>query len=273
MVNTIASLLSYDFIVRAIMVGAMVSLCAALLGVSLVLKHYSMIGDGLAHVGFGALSLALALNMAPLAVAVPVVVTAAFGLLRLSGNGKIKGDAAIALISSTALAAGIIAASLKRGLNVDVHNYMFGSVLAISPADVKLSVTLSAAVLVIFALCYNKIFAITFDEDFSAASGIKTNTYNSLIALLTAVTIVVGMRVMGTLLISSLIVFPATSAMKLCRTFRGVVLCAAAVSLACFFLGMTASFLWSIPAGAAIVAANAAVLALSSAAEKILKSG
>lgn len=249
----------------------MVSLCAALLGVSLVLKRYSMIGDGLAHVSFGALSLALAAGAAPLAVSIPVVMAAAFGLLRLSESSRIKGDASIALISSTALAAGIIAASLKKGMNIDVYNYMFGSILTISRADVRLSVTLSAAVLALFVIFYNKIFAVTFDEEFAAATGLNVRAYNSLIALLTAVTIVVGMRLMGTLLISSLIVFPAVGAMRVCRSFRGVVICAAVYSLICFFLGITASFVFATPAGASIVMMNAAAFAILYLAEKILK--
>lgn len=264
-------LLSKAFIVRALAVGMMVSLCAALLGVSLVLKRYSMIGDGLAHVGFGALSLALATGAAPMAVSIPVVVAAAFGLLRLSENSKIRGDAAIALISSTALAVGIIAASLKKGMNADVHSYMFGSILTISQADVRLSIALSAAVLTLFVAFYNKIFAVTFDEEFASASGLNSGTYNSLIALMTAVTIVVGMRIMGTLLISSLIVFPAVSAVRVCTSFRGVVICAAVLSLICFFLGMAASFVFAVPTGASIVMVNAVVFSLLFAAEKIMK--
>lgn len=263
-------LFSNGFIIRAVAVGTMVSLCAALLGVSLVLKRYSMIGDGLAHVGFGALSLALAAGIAPMGVSIPVVVAAAFGLLRLSEKGKLKGDAAIALISSTALAVGIIAASLNRGMNVDVYSYMFGSILTVSWADVRFCVTLSAAVLALFVIFYNKIFAVTFDEEFAAATGMNSGVYNSLIASLTAVTIVVGMRIMGTLLISSLIVFPAVSSMRVCRSFRGVVICAAALSLACFFLGMAASFVFAVPAGASIVMVNAAAFCLLYAAEKFL---
>lgn len=247
------------------------SLCAALLGVSLVLKRYSMIGDGLAHVGFGALSLALATGATPMAVSIPVVAAAAFGLLRLSENSKLRGDAAIALISSTALAAGIIATSLKKGVNTDVYNYMFGSILTISRADVRLCAALSAAVLTLFIIFYNKIFAVTFDEEFALASGLNARTYNSLIALLAAVIIVVGMRIMGTLLISSLIVFPAVSAMRACRSFRGVAICAAALSLACFFLGMAASLVFALPAGASIVIMNAAAFCVLFAAEKFLK--
>ncbi|MDL2298255.1 metal ABC transporter permease [Synergistaceae bacterium OttesenSCG-928-D05] len=256
MISLLFELFSYQFVVRAVLVGALVSLCAALLGVSLVLKRYSMIGDGLAHVAFGALSVALATGFAPLVFSVPVVVLAAFGLLRISENSKIKGDAAIAVISSAALAIGVIAASLKKGLNVDVYNYMFGSILAMSRGDVYLSVSLSCVVLLFFLFFYNKIFAVTFDEDFAFAAGVNARGYNALIALLTAVTIVVGMRIMGTLLISSLIVFPALTAMRICKSFRSVVICAATVSLVCFFSGILASFAFEIPTGASVVVAN-----------------
>ena len=207
--KVILEMLSYPFLVRALVVGVLVSLCASLLGVSLVLKRYSMIGDGLSHVGFGALAIATALNLAPLAVAVPVVVVAAFLLLRLSQNGKLKGDAAIALLSSSALAIGVMTVSMTSGMNTDVNNYMFGSILSLSSADLRLSLILSAAVLALFVLCYPRIFAVTFDETFSRATGVHTQAYNMLLAVLTAVTIVLGMRMMGAMLLSSLIIFPA----------------------------------------------------------------
>lgn len=264
MAETLAFFFSNAFLARALAAGALISLCAALLGVSLVLKRYSMIGDGLAHVGFGALTLALVTGAAPLVFSLPVVVAAAFGLLRLSENSRVKGDAAIALISSAALATGVIAASLKKGMNMDVHSYMFGSILAVSASDVRLSAALAAVVLSLFALFYHKMFAVTFDEEFAAASGVNVRAYNSLLALLTAVTIVIGMRVMGTLLISSLIVFPAVSAMRVCRSFRGVVLAAALISLGCFFCGVLASFMFSIPTGASIVAVNCALFLILS---------
>ena len=249
----ILELFSYSFITRAFIVGALVSLCASLLGVSLVLKRYSMIGDGLSHVSFGAMSVAAAMNLAPLAVSVPVVLVAAFLLLRLSENSRIKGDAAIALISSSALAIGVIVTSLTTGLNTDVCNYMFGSVLAMTKSDVVLSVVLSVMVLFVFILFYNKIFAVTFDENFSRATGVRAGLYNTVIAMLTAVTIVLGMRIMGALLISSLVIFPALSAMRVCRRFKTVVVCAAVLSLVCFFAGMVASYVFETPVGASVV--------------------
>jgi len=250
------SMFSYQFIQRALLVGIMVSLCAALLGVSLVLKRYSMIGDGLSHVGFGALAFASAFNLAPLSVAVPVVVASAVLLLRLSQNSKIKGDSAIAIISSSALAIGVIVVSVTTGMNTEVSSYMFGSILSLSRSDAVLSVILSAAVLILFILFYPRIFAVTFDETFGRATGEKTELYNMLIAVLTAVTVVLGMRMMGALLISSLIIFPALSAMRLCRSFKSVVICAAAISVICFVFGIMASYVFETPTGASIVVAD-----------------
>ena len=258
MIDLFLQMLSYPFLTRAIVVGTLVSLCASLLGDSLVLKRYSMIGDGLSHVGFGALAIATAANAAPLAVAIPIVVAAAFLLLRLSENSKIKGDAAIALISTGALAIGVMAISLSNGTNIDVYNYMFGSILAMSRGDVRLSVVLAAAVLTLYVIFYHKIFAITFDENFARATGVKAGWYNMLIALLTAITIVLGMRLMGTLLISSLVIFPALTSMRILKSFRSVVICSAVLSVLCFLIGIFFSYIWSTPTGASIVCVNIA---------------
>lgn len=264
MLDMFVQMFSYGFMRRAIIVGVLVALCAALLGVTLVLKRYSMIGDGLSHVGFGALCVALAMNVAPLAVSVPVVIISAFLLLRVSDTGKIKGDAAIALISSTSLAVGILVTSITTGLNSDVNGYMFGSILAMSSTDVIISIVLSAAVLVLYCVFYNKIFTVTFDENFAAATGTRTGMYNTLIALLTAITVVIGMRIMGAMLISSLVIFPALTAMRVCNTFRKVVVTSAVISVVCFFAGLFISFVFSMPAGASVVAVNAVMFAIFS---------
>ncbi len=271
MLNILSELLAYDFIVRAVAVGLMVSLCASLLGVSLVLKRYSMIGDGLGHVAFGALCIAVAFNMAPLLVSVPVVITAAILLLKMRDNLRIKGDAAIAVISSSALAIGIIATSLTKGMSIDIYNYMFGSILAMDDQDVYLGMGLSVAVLLLFAVLYNVIFTVTFDEDFARATGVNVGFYNTLIAVLTAVTIVVGMRIMGTLLISSLIVFPSLTAMRLYSSFKGVVICSGIVSTICFFIGIVLSYSLDIPVGASIVVLNLAVFLIFFAAGSLKK--
>ncbi|GHV42917.1 hypothetical protein FACS189490_12750 [Clostridia bacterium] len=256
MFDILREMLGYSFILRAVIVGLLVSLCAALLGVSLVLKRYSMIGDGLSHVGFGSLALATALNLAPLYVSVPVVVLAAFLLLRISESSKIKGDAAIALISTGSLAVGVVLISQTTGMNTDVCNYMFGSILAMSKNDVYLSVALAATVLALFVLFYNKIFAVTFDENFAKATGVKAGTYNAIIALLTAVTITVGMRMMGAMLISSLVIFPALTAMRVCKRWKTVTICAAVVSVVCFCVGIVGSYVFAAPTGASVVVVN-----------------
>lgn len=262
MFDTVIEMLSYPFMTRAFLVGSLVALCSALLGVSLVLKRYSMIGDGLSHVGFGAMAIAAAMNAAPLTVAIPVVIVAAILLLRISGNAKIKGDAAIALISTTSLAVGVMVISLTTGMNTDVYNYMFGSILAMSAEDVKLSLVLSVFVLILFIVFYHKIFAITFDETFARATGIKAGVYNTLIAVLTAVTIVLGMRMMGALLISSLIIFPALTSMRVCRTFKSVIINAAVISVVCLIAGVTLSYVAATPAGASVVLANLVMMVL-----------
>jgi ABC-type Mn2+/Zn2+ transport systems, permease components len=215
-----------------------------------------MIGDGLSHVGFGALAVATAFNAAPLTVSIPVVVFAAFMLLRISENSKIKGDAAIALISTGSLAVGVVIISFTTGSNADVCNFMFGSILAMSKSDVTLSVALAVTVFVLFILFYNKIFAVTFDETFAKATGVKAGAYNMLIAFLTAITIVLGMRMMGALLISSLIIFPALTSMRLCKTFRSVTICSAIISVLCFFAGIVASYVYETPTGASVVILN-----------------
>lgn len=256
MITTFIEMFGYPFMVRALVVGILVSLCASLLGSSLVLKRYSMIGDGLSHVGFAALAVAYACNAAPLTISIPVCVIAAFLLLRLNENSKIKGDAATALLCSGALAIGVMTVSLTSGMNTDVCNYMFGSILAMSASDVQISVVLSIFVLVLYTWFYNRIFAVTFDETFAKAIGTRSDFYNMVIALLTAITVVLGMRMMGTLLISSLIVFPSLTAMRLCKKFKTVIICSMCISLLCFIAGIYVSYEYSTPTGASIVIAN-----------------
>ena len=254
--NVLSEMLSYPFMVRALFGGMLVSLCASLLGVSLVLKRYSMIGDGLSHVSFGALSIALAMGWPPLKVSIPVVVLAAFFLLRITENSRIKSDAAIAMISASSLAIGIIVTSLTTGMTTDVSSYMFGSILAMTKEDVMLSAVLCIIVLGLFVLCYNQVFAVTFDENFAKATGVNVGAYNMLISVLTAVTIVLGMRMMGAMLISSLVIFPCLTSMRVFKSFTSVVVSSGILSLVCFLLGMMASYQFSMPAGASVVVVN-----------------
>ena len=262
--NLIGEMLSYPCIVRALVGGMAVSLCAALLGVSLVLKRYSMIGDGLSHVSFGALSIAIAVGWSPLKLSIPVVALAAFFLLRITESAKVKSDAAIAMISAVSLSVGILVTSFTTGMNTDVSSYMFGSILAMTREDVICSLALSAVVLVLYVFFYNKMFAVTFDENFAKATGVNVSLYNSLIAVLTAVTIVLGMRMMGAMLISSLVIFPALTAMRLFKSFRGVVIASGVLSLVCFCVGIVFSYAASAPAGASVVLVNLAAFVMFS---------
>ncbi len=260
--ESLSDIFSYSFFLRAVIVGVLVSLCSSVLGVSLVLKRYSMIGDGLSHVSFGALSVAAAFNAAPLAVSIPIVIGAAFILLRITENSRINSDAAIAIFSSASLAIGIIITSMTSGINADVCNYMFGSILAMSEGDVFVSVIMSVLVLIMFVFFYNRIFAITFDETFSRATGVGVSFYNTVIAVLTALTIVLGMRIMGALLISSLIIFPALSAMRVCKFFKGVIFISSIIGILCFFVGLLLSYYLEIPVGASVVVTNLVTFAI-----------
>ena len=249
-------MLSYPFLVRALIVGLLVSVCASLLGVSLVLKRYAMIGDGLSHVGFGALAVVIALNTAPLAFTIPVVIIAAFLLLRITNNSQIKGDAAIAIISSSALAIGVMTISLTRGMNTDIYNFLFGSLLALSPTDARLSLICAPIILFVFILLYPRVFAVTFDETFARATGTQTGAYNMTLAVLTAVTIVLGMRMMGALLISSLIIFPPLTAMRVFKTFKSVVISSVIIATSAFLIGIFISYVKEISTGTSIVLVN-----------------
>ena len=267
----ISEMLSYPFMVRALIGGLLVSLCASLLGVSLVLKRYSMIGDGLSHVSFGSLSIALAAGWSPLKVSIPVVVLAAFFLLRITEHGKVKSDAAIAMISASALAIGIIVTSLTTGMTTDVSSYMFGSILAMSREDVQFAAVLSMVVLGLYLFCYNKVFAVTFDENFAKATGTRTDMYNLLIAVITAVIIVLAMNLVGSLLISALIIFPALSAMRIYKRFSAVIICSAILSVLCAFLGIIVSILGGTPVGSTIVAVDIAAFLVTSLIGKLLE--
>ena len=253
-------------IVKALVVGVLVSLCASLLGVSLVLKRFSMIGDGLSHVGFCVLAIAtvLGLKQYSLELGVPAVIITAFFLLRLTENSKMKGDSALALISTGSIALGSLIYNFSDSRNTDICNSLFGSasIITLTDKDLILSIVLSIAVIVLFALSYHKIFAITFDENFSKATGIKVNLYNILLAVLTAVTVVVGMRMMGAIMISALVVFPALSAMRVCKSFRGVVIVSAIISIITFVVGFFLACRMSFQTGATVVSVQVITFAI-----------
>lgn len=271
MVQTVIEMMSHPFIQRAILVGILVSICAALLGVSLVLKRYSMIGDGLSHVGFGIITVATALGFtSPLYISIPGVMLFAVILLKIGNNKKIKSDSAIALISSSALAIGVAVTSLTTGMNTDVCNFMFGSILAMSKSDVYLSIFVTVIVAILFIIYYRKLFIITFDEDFAKASGLKTRRYTNIVAILTAVVIVVGMRMMGTMLISSIIIFPALTAMRIFKTFKKVVISSGIISVIAFLIGIYLSYIYNISTGATIVLVNLVLFIIFTIIDKII---
>ncbi len=267
--NSFFEMFSYQFIVYALVVGISISICAALLGTSLVLKRNSMIGDGLSHVGFGACAIAIALNWAPLAFAIPIVIIASFLILKLSEKSKIHGDSAIALVASASLAIGYIVIHTS-GTNIDVENYLYGSILGITKQELIMSVSLSIVVIIAFVLLYNKIFAITFDESFMKSTGGKTEIYNIIISVLCSITVVLGMKLMGALLITSLIIFPTISARQLFKTYKSVVIASVVISVLCFFIGMVMNYYIDLPIGSTIVVVNLCVLLILMATSKIM---
>lgn len=261
--NLISLIFTYEFLSRALIVGALISVCAALLGVSLVLKRYSMIGDGLSHISFGALALASVVGVAPLKLAIPLVALAAVLLMKI-GSKKIKGDSAIAIISTAALAFGVMLISVS-GKSADLGSYLVGSLYAVSDSDMTAAVILCVAVIFVFVMFYHKIFSVTFDEDFSKATGTGADKYNTLIAILTSVTVVIGMRLMGALLISALIVFPALSSMRVFKSFFAVTLSSVAIAAISFVTGFALTVvLDGIPTGACITLINLVIFILMS---------
>ena len=253
--NNVFSMLAYDFVIKALIVGVCISLCSSLLGVNMVLKNKAMIGDGLSHVAFGACAIAACLNWAPLIVSIPVVVISAFIILKLSEKSKIHGDSLIALFASSSLSIGYIAIKLG-GLNKDLDSYLYGNIYMISTTELILTLVLTVVVIGAFVIFYNRIFSITFDEDFSKSSGVRTEIYNIIISILCAFTVVIGMKVMGTLLITSLIVFPVLSARQICKTYKHVVIASAIISVLCFVIGIITNLAVDLPVGATIVVIN-----------------
>ena len=251
----------YLFMQKALVAGLAIAISAALLGTSLVLRRNSMIGDGLSHISFGAMAVAVALGLAPLGVAITVSIVASIFLLNLNEKHRASGDSAIAMLSATALAIGVVAVSLS-GTNIDINSYMFGSILAISDVNLILSLVLLVISAVFFAKFYKQIFALTFDETFARAIGVKTKRLNIAFAALSSVVIVLGMKLLGVLLVSSLIVFPNISAKYLAKSFKGLMLWSVLLSAASFVIGLILSYLLNIPTGASVVLINAIIFIL-----------
>lgn len=261
--NPLVEMFSYSFILRALVVGIAISLCAALVGVTVVLRRNSMIGDGLSHVAFGAFAIATVLGVTPIWFALPVVILASFAVLSLSRSKKTSGDAAIALLSASSLAIGIMAISVSGGVNIDLNSYLFGSILSVGWSDVYLSVGLAVIVVGLYIFAHNRIFAITFDEDFARSIGIKVRLYDTIFAVICSVVVVLGMRLLGALLISSLIIFPTLIATQFAKSFKRVVLYAAVASVINFVIGLILSYLISTPTGTTVVVVNLVVLVVA----------
>lgn len=260
----LAYFFEYDFVIYALIVGVLISLCCAILGVTLVLKKYSMIGDGLSHVAFGSMTIAMVLTIADMYLMLPITVLVAILLIRLTNKGKVKNDSAIAMLSVGALGLGYLIVSLfstSANISGDVCSTLFGStsILTLSTLDVWTCFGLTIFVLAFFVLFHNKIFAVTFDENFAKASGVKTAVYNNIIAVIIGVTIVLAMKLVGSLLISALIVFPAVSAIRLFKSYKWVIIFASIIGVVNSVVGILLSLLWGSPVGATIVVTSIVV--------------
>lgn len=249
-------LFTYPFVIRALIVGIAVAISSSSLGSFLVLKKYSMIGDGLAHVSFMAIAVALVLNQSILWISIPIVSVASIIIMRLNENANIHGDAAIGLISSFSIAIGTIIISMTRGFNIDIDSYLFGSILLIQNADVILAIVVAVTIATLVILFYPQLFMMTFDEEFARVNKIKTKYFNYLLAVLTAVTIIIGIRAVGTLLISSLIIFPTIIALQVTRGFKSTIITSVLISIALIILGFIVSFAFDWPTGSTIVVLN-----------------
>lgn len=249
-------LFQYSFIQRALLAGVFISVCCSLLGLFLVLRRFSLIGDGLAHVSFATIALGLVLNVYPLYVSIPLVMLASLFILKLTEKANIYGDAAIGMVAALGIAVGVILASVAGGFNVDLFGYLFGNILAISKTEVIMTIALSFIVIAIILLFYNDLFSITFDEDYAFVSGIRVKRINNLLILLTALTVVLGIKVVGTMLVSSLIIIPSVSALQLAKGFKSAIAIAVFFAVMSVVIGVFISFIANIPTGATIVVVN-----------------
>ena len=255
--------LHYAFIQRAFLAGAFISVLCSTLGVFLVLRKMSLIGDGLSHVSFGAIALGLFFGIYPVYVAVPVVMLGSVVILKITEKARVYGDAAIGIVSAVGIAGGVILASLSRGFNVDLFAYLFGNILSISNVEVILSLVLSAIVFATISFFYYDLFSVTFDEEYAKTTGIRTGMVNTLLAMLTAVTVVLSVRIVGVMLVSALLILPAVSALQVARSFRTAILIGAIVALVSVLVGIVISFFLDLPTGATIVLINVAFFLLS----------
>ncbi|EKE11358.1 MAG: hypothetical protein ACD_15C00101G0006 [uncultured bacterium] len=248
--------LQYAFIQKAFLAGSCIALICSILGLFLVLRKMSLIGDGLSHVSFGAIALGLFLGLYPFYVAIPIVVLASFLILKIAEKTKVYGDAAIGIVSAIGISSGVILASLSNGFNVDLFSYLFGNILSISNTEVVLSIALSLIILITIYFFYWDLFSATFDEEYAKTTGIQISSINVILTALTAITVVLAVKMAGIMLVSALIIFPAVSALQISRGFRPAIFISATISLASVILGITLSFFADLPAGATIVILN-----------------
>lgn len=263
-ITSIFKLLSYAFVQRALIVGLLIAISSSFLGIFLVLRKYAMIGDGLAHVSFATVALALVLNQSPLIISIPIVSLASLLILKLSEENRIGGDAAIGLIASTSLAIGVFITSISNGFSVDLSSYLFGSILIIAQSDVYLSLVLTVLIVSLVLVFYQDLFAMTYDLDYAKVSGRQTKRLNQLLSILTAITIVLGIRVVGTMLISSLIIFPTVSALRLSKGFKSTIIWAVIIAIISVMSGILISVTLDFPTGSSIVLINALLFGLIS---------
>lgn len=260
---TLLHFLNYSFIQRAYLAGSFIAVLCAMLGLFLVLRKLSLIGDGLSHVSFGAIALGLSLGIYPFYVAIPVVMAGSYLILKLTEKAKVYGDAAIGIVSSIGIASGVILAGLSKGFNVDLFSYLFGNILAISNQEVYLAVGLSLVVLLIIILLYNDLFSATFDEEYSKITGIKVDRINLVLTLLTAVTVVLAIKVIGIMLVSALLILPAVTSLQIAKGFKGAMFISVLVAVISVLIGITVSFFLDVTAGATIIMCNFAFFVIA----------
>ena len=255
--------LNYAFIQRAYLAGSLIAVLCAMLGLFLVLRKLSLISDGLSHVSFGAIALGLFFGFYPFYVAVPIVLIASYFILKLTEKAKMYGDAAIGIVSSFGIAGGVILAGLSKGFNADLFSYLFGNILAISNQEVYLSLGLSLAVLLVIILLYNDLFSATFDEEYAKITGIKTERINLILTFITAITVVLAVKVVGVMLVSALLILPAVTSLQIAKGFKGAMLISIIAAFISVLAGITASFFLDLPAGATIVMVNVVIFTVT----------
>ncbi len=246
----------YKFILKALVAGSFIALICSILGVLLVLRRLSLIGDGLAHVTFGSVALGLLIKHHPVYVSIPIIIVSSLGILKLTEKARLYGDAAIGIVSSIGIAVGVLIASIAGGFNIDLFNYLFGNILAISRSEVLISILLSIIVLSIISIFYNEYFSTTFDEEFAMVSGINTKRINSMLVIMTGITVVLAIRVVGIMLTSALLILPAVTALQIAKGFKSALFISSAIAISSVIVGIYISFIMNLPTGATIVLVN-----------------